>query len=343
MRSFADGREKFAPSPTPLASPFRVFVCAELRRDKINLELAFPVQPSLHSLFHRIADAFTELKRSPEAAMASSDLAPFYIGQVAILAPSREAWLPLVTDAQIEPNCQLYAFQPVGTPGVVDVIGELPPPIREPSHQLHSVLMLPVFDQPTKPVAPSLVPKRKDTAAVPNILFDLLDEDRDGIVTLFQLRDAMEDAGLDTSPQAVGRSFTLGDRRLQRDQFRGFYDEYPKAAAELHSKLLAKKAPHQHLYQQQARGRSSSPKQRRRHPSGSPSRREALVASSPPSALRPTAIMSPAIAASGGSSGGKQLFARDEEVAELRMREKVLVDQLRAVQKRLAELAKGDD
>jgi hypothetical protein len=229
-------------SPT---TAFRVFVCAEVKCEKVNLELTFPTTPSLHTLFLRIASAFSEVKRAAQGP-AESPSGPFYIGQVVVLASSRDAWLPLVTDAQIEPNCQLYVFQPAGTPDVAETIRGLPPPVPEPYHQLHSMLLLPLFDpmpELTSKRAPRVVPVRTDGATASDLLFDLLDANRDGIVTLYELRDAMQRCGLDTTPRTVGRSFTLGNHPLQRAQLARFYDTYPKQAATLHSRLLAVKAP----------------------------------------------------------------------------------------------------
>ncbi|CUG92729.1 Hypothetical protein, putative [Bodo saltans] len=64
-------------------------------------------------------------------------------------------------------------------------------------------------------------------------LFSLLDEDSDGVVTLFQLRDAMARAGIDTSPATVGKTFAFGDRAVSESVFSNFVHRYWSLCVEL--------------------------------------------------------------------------------------------------------------
>lgn len=58
-------------------------------------------------------------------------------------------------------------------------------------------------------------------------LFSLLDRDRDGVVTLGDLRDAMLRHTMDVSEANVGDTFLYGDRPLTASDFLGFGDYYP--------------------------------------------------------------------------------------------------------------------
>jgi hypothetical protein len=84
--------------------------------------------------------------------------------------------------------------------------------------------------------APTLLPSE-----VTSDLFNLLDDDKDGVVTLFQLHDAMTRAGIDTSPATVGKTFAFGDRAVSESVFSNFVHRYWTLCVELLAKLQAEK------------------------------------------------------------------------------------------------------
>jgi hypothetical protein len=85
-------------------------------------------------------------------------------------------------------------------------------------------------------VAPTLLPSE-----VTSDLFNLLDDDKDGVVTLFQLYDAMTRVGIDTSPSTVGKTFAFGDRAVSESVFSNFVHRYWTLCVELLAKLHAEK------------------------------------------------------------------------------------------------------
>lgn len=111
-----------------------LLVCADLYGEKINLEITFPVMPTIGELQRKVIESFNSeanVKR-PQGYPAVE----FSIARLQIYDDVMLKWTDLVACTQLHEYDQLYAFQPQ-SPWHIDVQKDLPPP-RPPTSTARS-------------------------------------------------------------------------------------------------------------------------------------------------------------------------------------------------------------
>lgn len=98
---------------------------------------------------------------------------------------------------------------------------------------------------PRNPLAHSIVQPPQLPAEVTSELFRYVDADHDGMITLFQLHDAMTHFGVDTSSNSVGKTFAYGDRAVSESVFSNFVHRYWSLAVCLVEKIREEKQSQQ--------------------------------------------------------------------------------------------------
>jgi hypothetical protein len=243
---------------------FSLFACADLQGDKLNFELGFNGRPTLHDLHVRIVEVFTVALRE------CGDADSFIVQTIVIHDRSNDVWSELVSAEQLATNAQLYIFQPHKDD---DLSKPLPRPLLPPSAiapsreetiaRSHSRLVTRSPASAGRLPASTSASMRTDrgarsssvrgvplSATLSDVvrgdgeldalgLFAALDTDQDGIVTLRSLFDAMEAAGMDTSPAAVGDTFAFGDRHINGVEFQKFGAAFPAVVRELRQRMPA--------------------------------------------------------------------------------------------------------
>lgn len=78
---------------------------------------------------------------------------------------------------------------------------------------------------------PPTVTSGVSLCAIHEELFTFIDKDRDSVITLSELKDAFREALIPLSK--AGKTFDYGDRRITKDTFSKFVNQYSELAAEL--------------------------------------------------------------------------------------------------------------
>nr|CCC93716.1 conserved hypothetical protein [Trypanosoma congolense IL3000] len=104
---------------------YTLLVCADIYGDKCNLEMSFPLKPTLDELRAKIVAMFSAemVLRRPEGYPETG----FSIARVQIYDDSSLKWENLETSSQLHEYDQIYVFQPQ-TWWHIDVQKSLPPP-----------------------------------------------------------------------------------------------------------------------------------------------------------------------------------------------------------------------
>ena len=90
--------------------PFNVCVASDVAGQKINLELDFPVAPSMGEL-----TAATEQAFSAEAQTRRPGSPPYVVSKFQIVDAISDEWVEVIGAHQLRHSCQCYAFQPHST------------------------------------------------------------------------------------------------------------------------------------------------------------------------------------------------------------------------------------
>eukprot|EP01065_Artemidia_motanka_P028635 TRINITY_DN3411_c0_g1_i1.p1 TRINITY_DN3411_c0_g1~~TRINITY_DN3411_c0_g1_i1.p1 ORF type:complete len:385 (+),score=151.42 TRINITY_DN3411_c0_g1_i1:67-1221(+) len=234
--------------------PYTLLVCADCWSEKVNLELAFPHQPSVAELTAHVEYVFEEemkLLKPPNAPMQK-----FQINRIQIYDDVELKWSTLTDSQQLHEYDQLYCFQPP-SPWQVDTQKDLPAPrppsaagvragaVAQPSPVAPASYGAPAYSAPTYSAAPPvaspqyvtdnrLQPMAQGLAQPqgnallarerPNIpdaerqacAFTELDEGSKGYVLVDELERGFRTRGIDFSTNTVQELFQKAD--LRKDQ-----------------------------------------------------------------------------------------------------------------------------
>eukprot|EP01065_Artemidia_motanka_P045870 TRINITY_DN6824_c0_g1_i1.p1 TRINITY_DN6824_c0_g1~~TRINITY_DN6824_c0_g1_i1.p1 ORF type:complete len:402 (+),score=171.90 TRINITY_DN6824_c0_g1_i1:82-1206(+) len=240
--------------------PYTLLVCADCYGEKVNLELVFPVQPTLPDLTARVEQVFNH-----ELAVLKPPAAPVHhmrVSKLQVYDDTALSWSELTRHEQLHEYDQIYCFQPQ-TPWQVDVQKDLPPP-RPPTSGMQAPAAIhqgsplppqsaafsaPAVSQPryaeqlASAAAITGLPQPSSAAMIagerPNIpleqrvalAFEELDESRRGFLTQDDLERGFRQRGIDFSTNTTQELFAKGDRngdtRLDSQEWQCFAATYP--------------------------------------------------------------------------------------------------------------------
>jgi hypothetical protein len=251
---------------------FTIYACADVDGDKANFEIGFNGMPTLQDLHVRVVEVFTLARREAGSHGAfqvaaivfhnrSTDAWEDLVSERQ-LQPSTQLYVfqPDHRDDMSRPLPQPMLPPAALAPSRVETLARS-------SRSTYSVLRSPstgdsrvhrtetsfgTFSDPT-PIAASRRIQLNDSLEAPQqsmrsmqpaanedqgredavAAFRMLDQDRDGVITLRALHDTMVRLNVDASPAAVGDTFAFGDRTVTAAEFRNFGAAYPAATSEL--------------------------------------------------------------------------------------------------------------
>eukprot|EP01062_Namystynia_karyoxenos_P042199 TRINITY_DN307_c1_g1_i1.p1 TRINITY_DN307_c1_g1~~TRINITY_DN307_c1_g1_i1.p1 ORF type:complete len:654 (+),score=259.48 TRINITY_DN307_c1_g1_i1:92-1963(+) len=104
--------------------PISIYVAADICGQKHNLDLEFPLPPTVPDLIRQAEAAFTA-----ELAARRPGSPPFQVSKMQVVNEETDVWSEVVSPHQLHHQCQVYAFQPHST-RYTEAQGHIPPAVK---------------------------------------------------------------------------------------------------------------------------------------------------------------------------------------------------------------------